>query len=171
MEEDLLLYIKEAEKAMSIINAKLENKLTDLEFQILIAKKLNYSEKENAKIISHRLTAEQMVALLDESDLEKPIELAIVKFKKSILPQGIPVRIDEKQIKVHGEIWRIHKYDKDPCPSNPHGHNLETGYKLHLGNGELFNSKCKSLGKSISKKDLIAIRDQLVGIILPELTV
>lgn len=169
--EDLLLYIQEADKALNIINANLENKLTDLEFQIALAKKLGYSDRESTAIAKHRLTSDQMINLLEPKDLEKPTELAIVTLDHSILPQDVPSRIDEKQIKVSGEIWRIHKFDADPCPSNPHGHNVETGYKLHLGDGQLYTSKCKPLGKKIDKKDLMEIRKQLKGIALPTLTV
>ena len=48
----------------------------------------------------------------------------------------------EKDYKVGGEIWRVHKGDADPFPSRPHAHCVESnrnaGLKLHLGTRELF---------------------------------
>lgn len=34
-----------------------------------------------------------------------------------------------------GGIWIFHKFDKDPFPSKPHGHNKETGEKLDVYTG------------------------------------
>lgn len=62
------------------------------------------------------------------------------------------------QIKENGMIWIIHKYDKDPFPSNPHAHCIEHNIKLDLSNGKYFRNK-SLLGK-LSKKDLISIREK-----------
>lgn len=77
-----------------------------------------------------------------------------IQLDESLIPPGIFARLDEETVKSGGEIWRIFKYDADPFPSNPHAHNLETGLKLHLGTGELFEKttskgrlRCKSLKK------------------------
>jgi hypothetical protein len=43
-----------------------------------------------------------------------------------IYPKGIPANLYEKQIKVKGQKWELHKYDDDPFPSDPHAHNYET---------------------------------------------
>lgn len=169
--DDLILYIQEAEKALHQINLQLTNKLSDLEFQIVIAEKLGYSREDSTKIKTHRLTVAQMLELIDISDLVKPEIIASIKFEYSILPEGVPTRIDEKEVRVNGEIWKINKYDKDHCPSNPHAHNIETGYKLHLGSGDLFNYKCDPLNKKIHKKDLLEIRERLTNFSLPILTV
>ena len=169
--DDIVFYNQEADKALAMINETLENKLTDLDFQTVVAKKLGYDRENSTRIASHHLTAEKMIDLLDDDDLGKPTELSKVTFYHSILPDDVPGRLDEKVVKVKGEIWSIHKYDKDPCPSNPHAHNIETGYKLHLGTGELYNYKCNPLNKKIKRKHLLAIRDQLGDITLPTLTV
>lgn len=96
-----------------------------------------------------------------------PTLLAEVRFKNSIVPPGVVRRLVEQTVRRNGEIWRIHRNDADPFPSNPHGHNLESGHKLHLGTGELFFGR-RLTGK-ISRKDLMAIREQLVNFNLPAL--
>lgn len=57
---------------------------------------------------------------------------------------GYPIR--EKDCKVAGEVWRVHKGDADPFPSIPHAHCIAgsdrfVGCKLHLGTGELFKKR------------------------------
>lgn len=161
--EDINYYLKEAEKAIEAINARLNKKISYLEFQVALGKSLGL-DPEDSHMIPFNLTSVQMIELLSNEDFESPELIAEVYFEKSILPSGIPQRLDEQTIKVKGEIWRVHKSDKDPFPSNPHAHNLETGYKLHLGNGALYNAKNKPLGKSIDIKHLNLIRSKIVGI-------
>lgn len=75
-----------------------------------------------------------------------------IELNELLIPSDLLSRVDEQTLKSSGEIWRIHKYDADPFPSNPHAHNVQTGLKLHLGTGELFKKtvykgrlSCKSL--------------------------
>jgi len=54
--------------------------------------------------------------------------------------------IDEADVAVDGEKWRIHKYDVDPFPSNPHAHYIAgyqrfVGCKLHLGTAQFYRGK------------------------------
>lgn len=93
--------------------------------------------------------------------------IATVVLEESILPVGAPQRLDERQIKHSNQVWRIHKNDADPFPSNPHAHNVETGYKLHLGNGNLYRKR--EVVGTIDSKDLMAIRKKLSGLALPPL--
>lgn len=47
----------------------------------------------------------------------------------------------EEDYPIAGEIWRVHKSDPDPYPSDPHAHCIEgkhKGKKLHLGTAQLF---------------------------------
>ncbi len=46
--------------------------------------------------------------------------LAQIEFEESPLPLGVMRCLDEVTIKRDGCIWRIHKNDADPFPSNPH---------------------------------------------------
>jgi len=59
----------------------------------------------------------------------------------------------EKDFKVDGEVWRVHKNDADPFPSKPHAHCISgkdrfVGCTLHLGTGELYKKR-KSLGRRL----------------------
>lgn len=52
----------------------------------------------------------------------------------------------EEDYRVSGEVWRVHKSDADPYPSNPHAHCIGgakrfLGCTLHLGTAELFRKR------------------------------
>ncbi|WP_066837199.1 hypothetical protein [Rufibacter ruber] len=76
----------------------------------------------------------------------------------------------EALVKNRNQVWQIHKNDKDPHPSNPHGHNYSSGLKLDLSNGDLYHKRKKR--SKIDKKELIAIREKCKnrGIELPPLS-
>jgi hypothetical protein len=68
----------------------------------------------------------------------------------------------EKDFKAGGEVWRVHKYDPDPLPSNPHAHCVGgarryVGGKLHLGTAELYHDG-KATGRYLPRKHF----DQLI---------
>lgn len=88
-----------------------------------------------------------------------------------IYPRGIPAYLYEKQIKVKGQKWELHKNDDDPFPSNPHAHNYETGLKLDLSDGMLY--KKKVVHDSINKKKLLLIRSKFekAGYTMPTLKI
>jgi len=83
--------------------------------------------------------------------------LCEIEFVESPIPSGTMRRLDEVTIKRDGCIWRIHKNDADPFPSNPHAHNVESGLTLDLSNGDLFFGS-RPTGKSVAKKHLEFIR-------------
>jgi len=63
----------------------------------------------------------------------------------------------EKDLKVNGEIWQVHKSDPDPFPSSPHAHCISgprslQGCKLHLGNRKLFKGN-KFIGRLLKKNE------------------
>lgn len=118
-------------------------------------------------LLDRDLSTDDMVRVLHGFSFEKPEVLAEVEFEKSIIPENVPIALREAVAKHRNEIWVVHKYDADPFPSNPHAHNELNGLKLHLGTGELF-SRRRRLGK-IRRKDLLAIRSKLAGIMLPAL--
>lgn len=171
IEMKLSKYLKEAEKVKNILSKKLNLDISDLDFQIALGSVLGLDEYKSTRVIEYDLTAEQMLEKLDSYEFNFPEEIESIEFEESILPDDVPRRLDEEEIKNKGEIWVIHKNDKDPLPSNPHAHNKETGYKLHLGNGDLYTSKNKPLDRKISKKHLIDIRDKVKNIVLPTLLV
>ncbi len=166
--QQLTAYRLHSEKAREVLSKRLNIEIESIDFQIALGASLGYEPGDGARILSHNLTADQMLDLM--KDCSFPEVIGQIEFRESILPEGVARRIDEEEIKHGGEIWVIHKYDLDPFPSNPHAHNKATGYKMHLGNGELY-TKNKPLGKKVSKKDLVAIRQKVKNIPLPDLLV
>lgn len=125
---------------------------------------------EPTDLLESRLTRDQILSLLASFDFRPyfPVLLAEVAFRNSIIPAGVPVRLEEQTVRRHGQVWRVHWTDADSFPSNPHAHNLDSGLKLHLGTGELFRKKVL-VGK-IRVKDLLAIRSELIRFDLPPFT-
>lgn len=81
----------------------------------------------------------------------------------------------EKDYRVAGEVWQVHKTDADPFPSRPHAHCVGgaqrfIGSKLHLGTAELFYGR-KSAGRFLEKKQfnrlIDLIRPKFPGLVLP----
>lgn len=98
-----------------------------------------------------------------------PVLLASVELAETVIPPGIIRKLEEVRLKARGDIWDIHQNDADPFPSDPHAHNVESGHKLDLGNGDLYRRTTR-VGK-IKKKDLLRIRGlaQEKGVQLPAL--
>ncbi|MBY3029467.1 hypothetical protein HF265_10120 [Rhizobium leguminosarum] len=74
----------------------------------------------------------------------------------------------QKDYKVDGYVWQVHKTDADPFPSCPHAHCLGgpsryVGTKLHLGNRQLFSGP-KPLDLFLPKKPF----DRLIKLIQPK---
>jgi hypothetical protein len=171
LSEILPFWAEQIDLALRTLNSNTTNPLSDLELQVAVGEVFGYDESDNTMIVYHRLNAEELVEYFYQSRFELPEELAVITMEDTILPDDVPGRVDEQRVKVKGEIWKIHKFDKDPCPSNPHAHNVETGYKLHLGTGDLYDSKCHPIYKRVSRAHLIALRERVAGITLPSLTV
>jgi hypothetical protein len=104
--------------------------------------------------------------------VRQPMIIAEVELEYSPIPDGCPRRLDEVTIKGDGQVWRIHKSDVDPFPSDPHAHNPESGLKLDLSNGDLFLGS-QYTKRSITKKALLDIRHkaEAKGVQLPALGV
>jgi hypothetical protein len=75
------------------------------------------------------------------------------------------------EVKHNGLIWVVHKNDKDPFPSNPHAHQIDNRFKMHLGNGKIY-LKRKEISQ-LRKKEFLAVREKLGdrGIALPALDI
>jgi hypothetical protein len=74
----------------------------------------------------------------------------------------------QKDYKVAGEVWQVHKGDADPFPSCPHAHCVGgkqrfIGLKLHLGSRELFDGR-KSIGLYLPRKPF----ERLIKLIQPK---
>lgn len=77
-------------------------------------------------------------------------------------------RVDYKvRVKNCGQIWVVNQNDKDPFPSMPHAHLLDSMVKLDLATGDLYHKRTHV--KSISRKNLLEIREllQARGVQLP----
>lgn len=116
-------------------------------------------------------TPEKIMKLIKTT---KIMEEAIVIEEEIELPaSAIPINtihgLYEETVRHRGERWIIHKNDSDHFPSSPHAHNYETGLKLHLGTGELF--QCTTCVGRIKRTALLEIRQRFKRIMLPELDV
>ena len=65
------------------------------------------------------------------------------------------------RVKLSGDIWVCHRYDPDPFPSRPHAHNQQTGQKLHLGTGDIFDPHSRQPGGKVRDKILLQIRNEI----------
>lgn len=108
--------------------------------------------------------------LINDTDSYVDVCVGVAQWQ---LPDGRYIL--EEDFKVSGEIWRVHKSDADPFPSNPHAHCIGgaermIGSTLHLGSGELFKGR-KSLGRRLEgaqfSRLLELIRPKFPGITLP----
>lgn len=167
------VYIKEqinrflAEVSIALMNISSQQKKNISSQQIRDALVLYYDVDCEVDLLSLELTSKEITTLLSDFDFDCLIPLAEILLETSILPDNVPLRFVEAQAKHINEIWVVHKNDVDPFPSNPHAHMLGTGYKLHLGNGWLYQKREKI--SVIKWKDLLAIREKLNSIVLPPL--
>ena len=170
MEDEVNYFREELKKARTELEIFYCRSFSDDDLYLALA---NYYDMLDmpANLIFKRLSTVQMIDALKDYDFASRYQLGSVVLTKTIIPSGFPRLSRRALVKVEGEIWQIHLYDKDPFPSNPHAHNFETNLKLHLGSGELF--KKRQLVGRITKKDLLLIRERisndLKDIVLPEL--
>jgi hypothetical protein len=81
----------------------------------------------------------------------------------------------QKDYKVDGEVWQVHKSDADPFPSRPHAHCVGgrenfVGRKLHLGTRRLYkgpNALDLFLPKKPFARLIELIRPKFPGLELP----
>jgi len=139
---------------------------------ILNALFIELAEKRNLEwvgdVYDQELTLQEVVEILKNFDFSV---FAKAIGTEEIIPSEL--RINYKvRIKEAGMIWIIHKYDQDPFPSNPHAHNIDNNFKLHLGNGICYRRREEVY--RIPKKNLLDIRKKIensINIQLPELEV
>lgn len=161
-------FIKDAEKAAERLSTG-DLSLTVHDVQNALVEVLALDS--SLDLLYRDLPAEKIIELLSSFDFRKyyPEALCEVDLEESIVPGDIPISLTEQTIRTKGEIWRIHKNDADPFPSNPHAHNYPKNLVAHLGNGDLYRKR-KVLGK-IKKKDLINLRGLIKNVALPKLEV
>jgi hypothetical protein len=120
-------------------------------------------------ILGRDWTTDSLLEIVKDVNFKEWCKTEIISLDHSIIPQGVPRRLDEEIIKYHGEVWKIYKYDPDPFPSLPHAHCPYEGIKMDLKNGDLYK-KQDCIGR-IPKKDLIEFRNKVKHIELPKLEV
>ena len=172
MEDEVKYFREELKKARAKLELFYGRSFSDDELYPALAIYYDLSDMP-PNIIFKRLSSIQMIDALKDYDFVSRIPIGSIVIEKTIIPSGFPRLSQRALIKVEGELWRIHLYDKNPFPSNPHAHNLETNLRLHLGSGELFQKR-QLVGK-IAKKDLLLIRERinnvLKDLVLPELCI
>jgi hypothetical protein len=79
----------------------------------------------------------------------------------------------QEDYRVGGEVWRVHKRDADPFPSDPHAHCISgkfEGWTLHLGTRGLYERRRELPGK-LDEDDfqrlIDLIRPKFPGVTLP----
>jgi len=75
--------------------------------------------------------------------------------------------IVEEDYRVKGEVWRVHKSDADPYPSNPHAHCVGgakrfVGLTLHLGTAEMYDGR-RAIGRRLEESQF----SRLIQLIQP----
>lgn len=157
-EADILLmkYLEEAKKALTILAKKYPEVITEeIIWQILIGHFECFDIP--TEIVFQKLTSPQIIELIDSFFKKNGIALFTIELEGIFLESNADA-IKKADVKYGGAIWRVHKKDADPFPSNPHAHCYADNVKLHLGNGDLYRNTNK-LNEHIRKKDLIALRE------------
>jgi hypothetical protein len=90
----------------------------------------------------------EVQSIVESIDFESP-ELEELEFDN----------IEKAEVKENGSVWRIHKYDDDDFPSNPHAHEASNNLKLHLGTGEIFRKR--QLLKKLSRKEFSRLCEKI----------
>ena len=66
-----------------------------------------------------------------------------------------------RRINIANVIWRFHKNDKNPFPSNPHGHSFNNKQVLNPYTGEIINRNNNKIIKKLKKKQLLFVQKEL----------
>lgn len=164
---DLTNWIECAKKAATIIANKfgIEVEKIDMQSALMAVLKVEHS----TDLLSHDWSVDKMLDLTQGIDFKSWSEYENVVLRETVLPSTVPGRLDEETIKVKGEIWRIHLYDPDPFPFLPHAHNVQSGLRLDLRNGNLYR-KHELVGR-LPQRDLERLRGMVRRIDLPPVTV
>jgi len=160
-------YLKNAEDALALLQGQGFTFLdSSFIWQILIYE-LDHCDNAT-EVLFHNLSAQEIKAYIKKYFDDNGLPVKNITLNNSIIPTELSNDLIKAQVKFKGEIWTIHKNDKDVFPSQPHAHNYDRQYKLHLGNGKLYRKKI-CFG-SINNKDFINLRQtitQKININLP----
>lgn len=158
----LIRYIGAAQQAREVLSQLHGLEIRPFDIQSALSEVLNIPENPPLGILDLGLDSDAIVNHLKDFDFRKfhPEILSECELTEGVLPEGISLLLNEKTVKVKGEVWRMHQNDADPWPSNPHAHNYQSGIVANLQTGELFDTNRKSVGK-LNKKKLARLREEL----------
>ncbi len=163
-------YLTESERAVEILKHSHGIGLTRADIYRFLIDFFELSDLPT-EVMFKDLSADQIAEIV-RKQISVPPSLGTIAIADSILPDEVPSYFEKAQIRIKGEVWTIHRADRDGFPSNPHAHNYENNYKLHLGNGNLYRRR-KLVGQ-VTKKNLVMIRDritvQIPSLQLPSIT-
>ncbi len=154
----LLDYLKNAEEALRELNEMGYYFLDDKFVWKVLIYKLNHIEIPS-DVLWHRFTKQEIFEQVSDYFNDCGVPVKEIVLDSSVIPNDFPDDLIKARVKFKGEVWTIHKNDKDCFPSNPHAHNYDRQVKLHLGDGTLFRNRIE-VG-SISKKKLKLIRERI----------
>jgi len=123
---------------------------------------------EPLDLLGREWTGDELVSLVKGIDFAAWADFEEIEVDRTLLVTATR-RLDEETVKFESERWRIHRYDPDPFPFLPHAHNLSVAVKMDLRDGAQYRKRVY-LG-SLPRKRLIAFRDRVKRIVLPDLTV
>ncbi|UFX42023.1 hypothetical protein HAP47_0022350 [Bradyrhizobium sp. 41S5] len=94
--------------------------------------------------------------IVDEADDYICVDLGDIR-----IVDGLGRELMQKDYRVGGEVWRVHKYDVDPFPSRPHAHcvggrDRHIGLKLHLGTAALFKGN-EPIGRKLHRDHFLRL--------------
>jgi hypothetical protein len=148
--------------------------ISDAQAQENLAEALGFGN-DTTRLMYMPLPPDEIVRLIESHGKERPlaVKMGELEFAYSLIPEGVPRLLTEKEVKFKGEIWVIHKNDADPFPSSPHAHNYQENLVIHLGDGRLFRKR-EEVGR-LGKKRFIELRtrilEELEDVELPALAV
>ncbi|SRR6266567_1356033 len=168
LSESIRLLVEAAADAAKALSAKSGLPLECAHIQDALVEAMELDSPE--ELLEKELSADAITAILENYDFHRlfPKLIAVIHLQHSIIPDRTSRKLIEVTVRANGEVWRIHQNDADPRPSNPHSHNLESGLKLHLGTGELFQGR-RNTGQKVPRKHLEAIKARLSKHALPPL--
>lgn len=158
-------YFENAEKIESEINhlisiiSDLAGKSINRE-QILYSLFVLYEDELELDFLADVFNAFEEMNSIESRLIENLWVYEYDEFLFNPIEHGIEPFLQKKhQIKVNNSIWRLHKNDKDPFPSNPHLHCTESPRKLNPQTGEIFIRR-KKIG-TLTKKHLYKVQVDL----------
>jgi hypothetical protein len=169
-EQLLKRYLLNSNEAANLLKANGFHKLeSDYIWQILIYE-LEHHDIPSA-VLLHDLSSQEIASIIENYISENGSPVDTITIEQPIATNYSEEQLIKAYVKSSGEVWVIHRNDKDTFPSQPHAHNYDKQLKLHLGTGGLFRKKV--IMGSINNKELITIRSlieaKIKDINLPDL--